>query len=66
MENLLRAQLLALDWLILTPFVTNSQLWGHWYRANKSSFMNMQFVYNNFISCQATRSSSYQPYHLIN
>jgi len=38
MENLLCAQLLALDYLILTPFVTKSQLWGHWCLTDMSSF----------------------------
>jgi len=38
MEDLLCAQLLALDCLMLTPFVTIFQLWGHWCPANKSSW----------------------------
>jgi len=37
LENLLCAQLLAIDCLNLTSFVTNSQLWRHWCPVDKSS-----------------------------
>ena len=36
METLQCAQILALDCLTLTPFVTNSQLQGHWSLGDKS------------------------------
>ena len=44
MQNILCAQLLALDCLIFTPFRINSQLLGHWCPVDEASF-NRTFTY---------------------
>ena len=49
---ILCAQLLAFDCLILTTFVTNSQMWGHWCLADKSSYYIIYFVLSHkYVQC---------------